>query len=88
MAKPGNDNEPLQISDLEIRLIHDKEGYFRDQLLQELFNEMTRLKQLRTEGASPEEYRRIDSIILSISSAGETVSRAWKAHHEKTSRIK
>ncbi|WP_330925742.1 EscE/YscE/SsaE family type III secretion system needle protein co-chaperone [Candidatus Sororendozoicomonas aggregata] len=88
MTKPSPDREPLQISDLETRLIHDKDGYFRDQLLQELFDEMIRLKKLRVEGASPEEYQRIDSIVLGISSAGETVSRTWKAHHERTSPIK
>ncbi|MDP0588349.1 MAG: EscE/YscE/SsaE family type III secretion system needle protein co-chaperone [Candidatus Endonucleobacter bathymodioli] len=86
MGKINNQTsqEEIKISELEERLIHDQSSDFRDHLMSQLFDQLIKLKNLRNKGMSPEEYNRIESLILAVSAAGETVSKAWDKHHKKS----
>lgn len=81
--KSKTTEEQVRISDLEERLIHDPSGAFRDHLTSRLFDQLVELKNLRNQGSSPDEYNKIESLILAVSAAGETVSKTWKNHHKK-----
>ncbi|WP_263079685.1 hypothetical protein [Endozoicomonas sp. Mp262] len=82
MASHQHENEAIRISDLEERLITDEDGSYRDQLMSELFDKMVELKALRDQSLSPEEFNKVESLILAIAAAGETVGKTWKKHHK------
>ena len=73
--------EHALLSTTEERLIQDKEGHYRDQLLNELFSEASRLKSLRDVGAAPENFSKIDSMLTAVVAAMEVVDKGWKQHH-------
>ncbi|MDP0561963.1 MAG: EscE/YscE/SsaE family type III secretion system needle protein co-chaperone [Candidatus Endonucleobacter sp. (ex Gigantidas childressi)] len=75
--------EDIKISELEERLVHDQSGNFRDYLMSQLFDQLVELNNLRSQGISPEEYDKIESLILAVSAAGDVVYKAWKKHHKE-----
>lgn len=85
MADHKSTEERIHLSDTEARLIQDNDGSYRDQLLNQLFTEATRLKQLRDEGVAPDEFNKIDSLLTAVVAAMEVVDKSWQQHHSPQS---
>ena len=85
MADHKPTEERIHLSDTEAQLIQDNDGSYRDQLLNQLFTEATRLKQLREQGVSPDEFNKIDSLLTAVVSAMEVVDKSWQQNHSSNS---
>ena len=83
MDKPKNE-ENILLSTTEEHLIQDKDGTYRDQLLNQLFSEASRLKALKDKGAAPEDFSKIDSLLTAVVAAMEVVDKSWKQHHDQS----
>lgn len=81
--KPKNE-ENILLSTTEEHLIQDKDGTYRDQLLNQLFSEASRLKALKDKGAAPEDFSKIDSLLTAVVAAMEVVDKSWKQHHDQS----
>lgn len=81
--KPRNDDK-IHLSSTEELLIKDRDGRYRDQLLQELFSEAARLKSLKDQGAAPEDFSKIDSLLTAVVAAMEVIDKSWKQHHKNS----
>lgn len=81
MTDKIKNKEDILLSTTEEQLIRDKDGTYRDQLLNELFSEATRLKELKDKGAAPEDFSKIDSLLTAVVAAMEVVDKSWKQHH-------
>ena len=82
MADKTNNSDTIRLSNTEEQLMNDPQGHFRDQLLADLLAEATRLKQLKDQGAAPEDFSRIDTLLTSIVAAMEVVDKNWRQHHK------
>ncbi|WP_419536008.1 EscE/YscE/SsaE family type III secretion system needle protein co-chaperone [Endozoicomonas sp.] len=81
MTDKTTNDEKIHLSTIEEQLIDDKTGTYRDQLLGQLFSEATRLKGLKDQGAAPEDFSKIDSLLTAVVAAMEVVDKSWKQHH-------
>ena len=83
MTDNNKQDEKIHLSETEERLIQDKDGSYREELLQELYQEATRLKALNDKGASPDDFARIDNVLTGVVAAIEVVEKNWRQHHKK-----
>ena len=83
MRDSKSDEEKIHLSQTEEKLKADKEGEYRDSLMQSLYAEAIRLKALNDKGASPEEFARVESILTGVVAAIEVVEKNWNKHHKK-----
>ncbi|KEI71561.1 EscE/YscE/SsaE family type III secretion system needle protein co-chaperone [Endozoicomonas elysicola] len=81
MTDKSKNDENIHLSTIEEQLIEDKDGSYRDQLLSQLFSEASRLKGLKDQGAAPEDFSKIDSLLTAVVAAMEVVDKSWKQHH-------
>ncbi len=81
MTEKSKNDENIHLSTIEEQLIEDTDGTYRDQLLSQLFSEATRLKGLKNQGAAPEDFSKIDSLLTAVVAAMEVVDKSWKQHH-------
>ena len=79
----NNNDETIRLSETEERLIQDKDGRYREELLQQLYDEALRLKSLSEKGASPDDFAKIDHILTGLVAAIEVVEKSWQQHHGK-----
>ncbi len=84
MADTKKSEDKIYLSDTEERLVQDKDGRYREELLQQLYQEATRLKSMNDKGASPEDFANIDNILTGIVAAIEVVEKNWQQHHKKS----
>ncbi len=83
MTDTQKSDEKIHLSSTEERLIQDKSGTYRQELLQQLYDEAMRLRSKRDKGASPEEFTKIENILTSVVAAAEVVEKSWQKHHKK-----
>ncbi|OED44444.1 hypothetical protein ACH42_07485 [Endozoicomonas sp. (ex Bugula neritina AB1)] len=76
-------DEKVYLSETEERLIQDTDGSYREELLQQLYQEAIRLKALNDKGTSPEDFNKIDHILTGVVAAIEVVEKNWQKHHKK-----
>ena len=81
MTDKTKEKENVLLSATEELLLKDKDGSYRDQLLNQLFTEASRLKGLKDKGAAPEDFSKIDSLLTAVVAAMEVVDKSWKQHH-------
>lgn|GEM_PF-6000343 len=81
MTDKTKEKESTLLSATEELLTQDKDGSYRDQLLNQLFSEASRLKGLKDKGAAPEDFSKIDSLLTAVVAAMEVVDKSWKQHH-------
>ncbi|USE39029.1 MULTISPECIES: hypothetical protein [unclassified Endozoicomonas] len=81
MTDKSKNEENILLSTTEEQLIQDKDGSYRDQILNHLLSEATRLKGLKDKGAAPEDFSKIDSLLTAVVAAMEVVDKSWKQHH-------
>ena len=81
----NNNEEKIFLSSIEEHIAQDKDGRFREQVLGMLYTEAVRLKQLKDQGASPDEFARIESVLTALVAAIEVVDKGWQQHHKKKS---
>lgn len=87
-ATQQQDNDTIRLSDLEERLISDRDGRFRDQLTADLFEQLTKLKTVRDQALAPAEFATVEALILAIAAAGETVAKTWQKYHKPSQSVK
>ena len=76
-------NETIHLSGTEDLLKRDKNGQYREQLLEQLMNEAHRLKALVDKGSDPESYEQNSSMMAALLAAVDVVDQTWQKHHEK-----
>ena len=81
MTDKTKEKESALLSATEELLLQDQDGSYRDQLLNQLFTEASRLKGLKDKGAAPEDFSKIDSLLTAVVAAMEVVDKSWKQHH-------
>ena len=81
----NNKEEKIFLSSIEEHITQDKDGEFREEVLSMLFNEAVRLKGLKDQGSSPDEFARIESLLTAVVAAIEVVDTGWQQHHKKKS---
>ena len=82
--KLNGSDEEVKLSDIEVKLIEDESGQFRDHLMNQLFEQMVKLKTIRQATHLPDEFEHIEAMLLATAAAGETVANVWKRHHQKS----
>ncbi|MDD7805309.1 MAG: hypothetical protein PUP46_07090 [Endozoicomonas sp. (ex Botrylloides leachii)] len=83
MKKLKDDDGALKLSEIETSLINDTSGEFRDNLMSTLYDQMVLLKNRQHHEMPPEVFERIDSLVLALAAAGDTVANVWKKHHKQ-----
>ena len=81
----NNKDEKIYLSSIEEHLTQDKDGKFREEVLSMLYNEAVRLKGLKDQGSSPDEFTRIEGLLTAVVAAIEVVDTSWQQHHKKKS---
>ena len=77
--------EKTFLSSIEEHIAQDKDGKFREEVLGMLYGEAVRLKGLKDQGASPDEFARIEGLLTAVVAAIEVVDTGWQQHHKKKS---
>ena len=75
------DNEFVSLSITEDRLTADKQGTYKQELLDKLNAELTTVKSKRNSGLSPDEFTCADAIIAAIDEAVKVIELTWHKHH-------
>lgn len=81
----NNTEEKIFLSSIEEHIAQDKDGKFREEVMGMLYSEAVRLKALKDQGASPDEFARIESLLTAVVAAVEVVDKGWQQHHKKKS---
>ena len=76
-----NSEETIHLSGTEDRLLSDKSGEYREQLLKELMDEASRLNALVEKGSAPDKFEKNTSMLVAVLAAADTVSHVWNKHH-------
>ena len=84
MADNNKNEEKIHLSSIEEHLVQDKDGKYREEVLGMLFDEAMRLKSLKDQGASPDDFIRIEHILTGVVAAIEVVDKGWEQHHKKS----
>ena len=77
--------EAVSMVDMEARLAADVDGLFREETLNRLRTETSRLKERLDKGVSPDEYPALERVALALETAANTVDRIWRQHHHRRS---
>ena len=81
----NNKEEKIFLSSIEEHIVQDKDGEFREEVLGMLYGEAVRLKGLKDQGTSPDEFARIEGLLTAVVAAIEVVDTGWQQHHKKKS---
>ena len=84
MTDKTNNQQEAFLSTIDEKLSQDKDGEYLNTLQEQFFNEATRLKALKDQGASPEDFARIDASLAAVVAAAEVVDKSWKKHHQNS----
>ena len=76
------DNEFVSLSVTEDRLLTDKDGKHKEQLLAQLNQDLSSVKKKRNSGLSPDEFACADALIDALDDAIKVVELTWHKHHQ------
>ncbi len=77
-------SEEKLIMEIEVKLLEDKSGVFRDSLRRELKQQCVAIDSQLKAGAPPDEYKRLGKIKNGLESADAILERLWLFHHGAT----
>ncbi|MTI15269.1 EscE/YscE/SsaE family type III secretion system needle protein co-chaperone [Sansalvadorimonas verongulae] len=75
------DNEFVSLSVTEDRLATDKDGAYKQQLIDQLNANVQNLRSKKNSGLSPDEFASTDALIDAIENAVKVIELTWFKHH-------
>ena len=81
MARKTRNEDRIHLSETEERLIQDKDGQYREELLKQLVDEAFRLKKIQEKGISPDEFDQSSTMMTAVLAAAEVVDKTWSKYH-------